>query len=148
MKLTVVVLLLLLLPCGCAKRVEHQVQVELFFVKVPAQEVELIAVTRTVSAEVSPAKAVLDELLKGPTAAERQQGLSTLINDGVILRSVSIDAMGVIHADFSERLQEGVGGSMRVLGIRRQIEATLLKIPGATSIILSVEGQTDGILQP
>ncbi|MHB8107781.1 MAG: GerMN domain-containing protein [Candidatus Cryosericum sp.] len=148
MRLTVVVLLVLLLSCGCGKPVEHKVQVELFFVKVPAQEIEFVAVTRTVSAEVSMAKAVLDELLKGPTAAERQQGLSTLINDGVIVRSVTTDAMGVIHADFSERLQEGVGGSMRVLGIRRQIETTLLKIPGATSIILSVEGQTDGILQP
>jgi len=37
---------------------------------------------------------------------------------------------------------------MRVLGIRQQIEATLMWISGITSVILSVEGETEGILQP
>lgn len=148
MKGTAVVLVLAMLCCGCAKQTDHQVQVEVYFVKVPAQEVELVAVTRMVSSETPRARAVLEELLKGPTAAERRQGLSTLINDGVIVRSVSAGVNGVIRADFSESLQDGVGGSMRVLGIRRQIETTLLGVPGATSVILSIEGQTDGILQP
>ena len=62
--------------------------------------------------------------------------------------SVSVTEMGVARADFSEGLQQGVGGSMRVLGIRQQIETTLMAIPGITSVILSVEGETEGILQP
>ncbi len=53
-----------------------------------------------------------------------------------------------MHVDFNEALQEGVGGSMRVTGIRRQIQATLLWIPGVTSVILSIEGRTEDILQP
>jgi spore germination protein GerM len=148
MKVTAVVILLAMLCCGCAKAPDRQVQVEVYFVKVPAQEVELVAETRMVSSEAPRARAVLEELLKGPTAAERRQGLSTLINDGVVIRSVSVSVNGVIRADFSESLQDGVGGTMRVLGIRRQIETTLLGVPGATSVILSIEGQTDGILQP
>lgn len=148
MRVTAVVLLLVMLCCGCAKPIESQVQVEVYFVRMPAQEIELVAVTRMVSSEGPRARAVLEALLKGPSAAERRQGLSTLINDGVTLRSVSTGANGVIRADFSESLQSGVGGSMRVLGIRRQIETTLLGVPGVTSVILSIEGQTDEILQP
>lgn len=148
MKVTAVVILLAMLCCGCAKAPDRQVQAEVYFVRVPAQEVDMVAVTRMISSEAPRARAVLEELLKGPTAAERAQGLSTLINDGVVVRSVSMDATGAIRADFSRNLQDGVGGSMRVLGIRRQIETTLLGVPGATSVILSIEGQTDGILQP
>jgi spore germination protein GerM len=55
---------------------------------------------------------------------------------------------GVVRADFSEGLQEGIGGSMRVMGIRQQIEATLMGVTGITSVILSIEGQTEDILQP
>ncbi len=141
-------LVLVVLCCGCARASGPQVQVEIFLVRAQAQETELVAVHRQVSSEAPRVRAILDELLKGPTADERQQGLSTLINDGVIVRSVSTDAGGVVHVDFSERLQEKTGGSMRVLGIRRQIETTLLKIPGVTSVILSIEGQSEGILQP
>lgn len=149
MKVAAVVIVLAMLLCsGCAGQSGHSVQVEVTFVRVPAQDVELVTATRTVSSDAPRASAVLEELLKGPAAAERAQGLSTLINDGVTVRSVTMNAAGVIRADFSQRLQDGVGGSMRVVGIRRQIETTLLDVPGATSVILSIEGETDGILQP
>jgi len=143
-----VAIVLAILCCGCSGRSDQNVQVQVTFVRVTAQDVDLVAVTRTVSSEVPRARAVLEELLKGPAPAERARGLSTLINDGVTVRSATMDATGVIRADFSERLQDGVGGSMRVLGIRSQIETTLLDVPGATSVILSIEGETDGILQP
>ena len=148
MKVAAAAIVLAMLCSGCAGRSGHRVQVEVTLVRVPAQDVELVAATRTISSDAPRARAVLEELLKGPTAAERAQGLSTLINDGVTVRSVTMDATGVIRADFSQRLQDGVGGSMRVLGIRRQIETTLLGVPGATSVILSIEGENDGILQP
>jgi spore germination protein GerM len=61
---------------------------------------------------------------------------------------VSVSDTGVARADFSEGLQQGIGGSMRVLGIRQQIEATLTTIPGIKSVILSIEGETEGVLQP
>jgi spore germination protein GerM len=125
MHLMAAILALGLACCGCGEPAEAQVQVEVFFTKAQAQQVELVAVTRAVSSETPRAKAVLEELLKGPTTAERQRGLSTLINDGVVVRSVSVDSNGVIHADFDEKLQEGVG-----------------------SDILSIEGQSEGILQP
>lgn len=147
-KTILVVLLLALLCGGCARQPDRTVEAVIYLVRVPAQEIELVAVKRLISPEVPTARAVLEELLKGPTAAEGRQGLSTLINEGVVLRSVAVDSEGIVEADFNEKLQEGVGGSMRVLGIRRQIEATLLNVPGVTSVILSIEGQSEDILQP
>jgi len=143
-----VVMLVAVAATGCRVSSPPQVDAKVFLVKTPSQEVELVAVPRRVSAEIPLAEAVLRELLKGPTAAERGQGLASLIPEEAALRSVSVSDSGVARADFSEGLQQGIAGSMRVLGIRQQIETTLMAIPGITSVILSVEGQTEEVLQP
>ncbi len=142
--LTVVALVL----AGCGGEAPSERRVKVCFVRTPAQDIELVEVSRTVSADGPLAQLVLEELLKGPTQAECHQGLTTLIPTGVVVKSVTLDSDGTVHADFNEALQEGVGGSMRVTGIRRQIQTTLLWIPGVTSIILSIEGRTEDILQP
>ena len=133
---------------GCHAVSLPQVDAKVFFVRASSQETELVAVARRVSAKIPLAEAVLQELLKGPTAAERQQGLTSLLPERATLQSVSVSETGVVRADFGEGLQQGVGGSMRVMGIRQQIETTLKAIPGITSVVLSVEGETEGILQP
>jgi len=143
-----VVMLVAVVTTGCRAVSAPQADVKVFLVRTSSQEIELVAVPRRVSAEIPLAEAVLRELLKGPTAAERRQGLASLIPSGAALRSVSVTETGVARADFSEGLQQGIGGSMRVLGIRQQIEATLMAISGVTSVILSIDGQTEGILQP
>lgn len=133
---------------GCAGATPRGRQAKVCFVRALAQDIELVEVSRTVSADAALVEVVLEELLKGPTPAERHQGLTTFIPEGTVVKSVSIDPDGTVHADFNEALQEGGGGSMRVMGIRRQIQASLLWIPGVTSVILSVEGRTEEILQP
>jgi len=133
---------------GCGGAVPSGRQARVCFVRTPAQDIDLVEVSRTVPADGPLAQLVLEELLKGPTQAERRQGLTTLIPAGVVVKSVTLDSGGTMHVDFNEALQEGVGGSMRVTGIRRQIQATLLWIPGVTSVILSIEGSTEDILQP
>lgn len=133
---------------GCAGAASPGRQAKVCFVRALAQDIELVEVSRMVSADGPLAEAVLEELLKGPTPAERHQGLTTFIPEGTVVKSVSVDPDGVVHADFNEALQEGVGGSMWVMGIRRQIQASLLWIPGVTSVILSIEGRTEEILQP
>jgi len=54
----------------------------------------------------------------------------------------------VARADFSEGLQQWVDGFMRVRSIRQQIQTTFMWISDITSVILSVEDETEGILQP
>lgn len=142
-----VVMLVAGIATGC-RAVPPQVDAQVFFVRSSSQDIELVAVPRRVDAEIPVAEAVLRELLKGPTGEERREGLTSFIPEGAALRSVSVSDAGVAQADFSEGLQQGVGGSMRVMGIRQQIEGTLMWISGITSVILSVEGQTEGVLQP
>jgi spore germination protein GerM len=143
-----VVMLVAVVATGCRAVPPPQVDAQVFFVRSSGQDIELVAVSRQVSAEVPLAEACLRELLKGPTPAERREGLTSLIPEGATLRSVSVSDAGAAWVDFSGALQEGVGGSMRVLGIRQQIEGTVMWISGITSVILSVEGQTEGVLQP
>ncbi len=82
-------------------------QVEASFVKVAEQTIELVPVTRVVSSEVPRAKAVHKELLKGATATEWQQGLSSFINDGAVILSVGTDSYGAVRVDSRQQLQQG-----------------------------------------
>jgi spore germination protein GerM len=65
----------------------------------------------------------------------------------VTLRKLTI-ADGVATADFSKEMQAYGGGSLRVSLIRQQIEQTLKQFATVRKVVIAVEGQTDGVLQP
>lgn len=65
----------------------------------------------------------------------------------VTLRSLTIED-GVATADFSQELRAYGGGSARVEDIREQITQTLLQFPTVDEVIIAVEGETEGVLQP
>jgi spore germination protein GerM len=102
---------------------------------------------REVAKTDAPARAALLELLAGPTEAEKAQGFVTSINQGVTLKSLVIEE-GVASADFSARLGEGVGGSCWVSAIRAQITETLKQFPSVENVLISIEGESEYILQP
>ncbi len=93
------------------------------------------------------ARAALDELLKGPTSAEKDAGFTTVIPVGVVVQSLDIKN-GVAHVDFSSELDAGVAGSCRVTAIRSEIESTLKQFSTVQSVVISIDGKTDDILQP
>lgn len=104
-------------------------------------------VSRSISKTPAVARAALEELLKGPTAEETsRQGVTTAIRQGVHIRSLAI-TNGIAYVDFDRALEPG-GGSCAVIAIRSQITETLKQFPTIQSVVLSVEGQTEGILQP
>ena len=92
--------------------------------------------------------AALWQLLIGPTENEKKDGFFTSINPGVKLQSLEIDKNGAAHAEFDEQLEAGVGGSCRVSAIRAEITQTLLQFPTIKSVIISINGRTEDILQP
>jgi hypothetical protein len=92
-------------------------------------------------------RAALEELLKGSTEAEKNQGFFTSINSGVKIQSLSIKD-GVAKVDFDEQLEFQVGGSCRVAAIRAQITETLKQFPTVDNVIISIDGRTEDILQP
>jgi len=92
-------------------------------------------------------RAALTELLKGPTDAEKAQGFFTTINPGVKIQSLTIEN-GLAKVDFDEQLEFQVGGSCRVSAISAEIRETLKQFPTVDSVIISINGRTEDILQP
>jgi len=93
------------------------------------------------------ARAALEELLKGPTEAETNQGFFTSINPGVKIQSLAIEN-GTAKVDFDEQLQNAVGGSCKVSSIRAEITETLKQFSSVKNVLISINGETETILQP
>lgn len=92
-------------------------------------------------------RAALEELLKGASQAEKEQGYFSSLNSGVALESLKIENR-VAYAAFDEALERAVGGSCRVSAIRAQIVETLKQFSGVDSVVISIDGRTEDILQP
>lgn len=105
------------------------------------------AVERRVSKTTAAARAAVEELLRGPNAGEGSSGYFTNINDGVKIQRLSI-TNGTAEIDFDSAIEQAVGGSCRVIAIRTQITDTLRQFPTVKDVIISVNGETEGILQP
>lgn len=104
-------------------------------------------VWREVPRTVAVGRAALTELLNGPTDAEAGKGVITALNPGVTLDGLTI-ASGVARADFSATLGSGVGGACRTAAIRAQITETLKQFPTVQNVVISINGQSQDILQP
>ncbi len=107
----------------------------------------VFAVSRTVEPTPRVAQAALEALLAGPTAMERGRGYFSSLNSGVRLNQVTVEE-GVARADFSSRLGEGVGGACLTTAIRAQITETLKQFPTVKEVEISIDGQSQDILQP
>lgn len=90
---------------------------------------------------------ILQKLLEGPSSAEKDGGYFTAINSGVTVNNLELKD-GVLLVDFSAKMQEGMGGSCRVGTIRSQIEKTLKQFEEVKDVIISVEGNSEEVLQP
>jgi len=108
---------------------------------------KVFPVQRQIAKTQTVAMAAVSELLKGPSDAEKSQGYYTNINPGVKIQKMTIEN-GVAKADFDETLETAVGGSCRVSAIRVQITEILKQFPTVQSVIISINGRTEDILQP
>lgn len=129
----------------------QSMSIKLFFGKAGESDTDcskVFAVTRNVPKTSAPLRTALDELLKGPTSAEKHDYYFTSINPGVTIQKLSIDDKGVAYADFSKILEESVGGSCRVTNIRAQITKTMMQFSTVKKAVISVDGRTEDILQP
>lgn len=105
------------------------------------------AVERTIPKTLAVARAALEQLLAGPTDAEKAEGYFTSINPGVKIQSLVV-ANGVANVDFDEQLEFQVGGSCRVTAIASQIRETLKQFSTVKDVVISISGRTEDILQP
>jgi hypothetical protein len=109
---------------------------------------QVYPVRRQVSSNSNIYRATLESLFEGPTKKEIENGYVSSLPEGVKLKSVAADAEGTVTADFSSRLEYRVAGSCLVTAIRAQIESTLKQFPEVRNVVISIEGQKEGILQP
>ena len=104
-------------------------------------------VVREVPYTVAVGRASLEELFEGIAETESKDGYFTNIPEGVKIQSLSIED-GVAEVELSKELEEGVGGSCMVTSIRAQITETLKQFPTVDTVIISIDGSTEDILQP
>jgi len=105
------------------------------------------AVKRIIPRTKAIGQAALEELLKGPTTAEKEKGYLTSINEGVKIQSLTIQG-DIARVDFNPQLEFQVGGSCRVAAIAAQITKTLKQFSTVKKVIISIAGRTEDILQP
>jgi len=103
-------------------------------------------IIRTVPKTQAVAKAAIEELLKGLMNNEKAI-YSDSIPTGTKMNSISINN-GITYIDFSKELSSRVGGSATVSSIEWQIKKTLMQFSTVDSVVISIEGKTDLILQP
>lgn len=133
-------------------RMEQEMSVQVFFQNT-VRDPNMIdcsktyPVTRVIPQTAAVGRAALEELLKGPTESEKDEGYATSINSAVTIQRLVISS-GVATVDLSSELEQGVGGSCRVAAIRAQIEDTLKQFPTVRSVVISVNGRVDDVLQP
>ena len=122
-------------------------RVVVYYTRIEDNEIAFVPVERTVPRSSDVGRAAIEELLKGPTSEERAQGIYSPIPEKAGLLSVRVSD-GVAYADFSKALEAQVGGSEWVMAIRKAITLTLLHLPTVDRVAISIEGQSEGILQP
>jgi hypothetical protein len=93
------------------------------------------------------ARAALQELFKGLTEKEKDQGYFNNINEGVEIQSIVIEE-GVAYVDFNEQLEYQVGGSCLTAAIRAQIAETLKQFDSVDEVVISVNDRVEDVLQP
>lgn len=108
---------------------------------------ETVAVSRTITRTRRPLRAALEHLLAGPSADEAERGHLSSLPAGVTIQRLVVRD-GTAEVDLSPELEAGVAGSCRVRAIRSQLENTLLQFPAVDSVVLSIDGRIDDILQP
>jgi len=92
---------------------------------------------------------VLEMLFSGVTEEEMAQGfVNNLPEEGVRVQSLDLAEGGILKIDFNQALQEDISGSCRVQAIQAQIVKTLIQFSGIEKIEISIDGETEGILQP
>lgn len=108
---------------------------------------KVYAVERRVPRTAGTARAAIEELLLGPDRLEAEKGYITTLNSGVKINRLTIQD-GIARIDFDALLGVGVAGSCRVTSIRAQIENTLGQFNTVESVVISIDGKTEEILQP
>jgi spore germination protein GerM len=123
---------------------------------------QIIVFKQAIGKQAQIASAALRELLNGPADGNLAGAGTALPTVGEIvtyagrqpnwgyevrLLKLTIEN-GVATANFSSELRAYGGGGARVQTIRQQIERTLKQFPSVQQVVIQIDGQSEGVLQP
>jgi len=120
----------------------------LYFVTVADDgSISLKNIVRPVYYEDSPLTETLRSLIKGLTPSELNSGMLTLIPDGTVLHSVTVNN-GIAYTDFSEEFRFNRFGVEGYLAQLRQVVYTATEFPTVTGVQILINGKTHDYLGP
>ena len=122
-----------------------QVKVYFLYYNEKADKIELRPVVRTVNA-LTPVKAALEELIKGPTKLEEKKGYVSAIPTTLKVIDVSI-VNNIAFINFNSALEEGAAGNI-MLNRLDQIVYTATQFDNVDGIHLLINGQRKRFLGP
>jgi spore germination protein GerM len=120
-------------------------RIRVYFPREAPDELLFVGVTREVSKTPAIGRAALDELLRGPTSAERAQQLYAPFPADATVKSLRIEN-GTATVDYSASVG-GAGGSARARTIIRSTELTLRQFPSVQKVVILIDGKP-AALQP
>ena len=115
-------------------------EVKVYFYHEPGEYIDLAPVMRSVNAS-APARAAIEALLKGPTAAETRRGFQSLASASDFrIGSLKIVA-GTARMNFiSTRRWTGWAGDLAPVRFKTAVELTLKQFPSVQRVIVSLNG--------
>jgi len=116
-------------------------KVKIYFYHDPGEYIDLSPVERRVSA-VSPARAAINALLKGPTAAERKKGFDDLAGTAELAIGSLRISRGTTTINFvANRAWHGWPGDLGPVRFKKAVELTLKQFPNVQTVIVSLNGE-------
>ena len=114
--------------------------VKVYFYHEPGEYIDLSPVNRRVS-PASPARAAVEALLEGPTAAEERKGFGALASaDQFRIGSLKIRS-GTARVNFvASRTWAGWSGDLAPPRFKKAVELTLRQFPNVRRVVVSLNG--------
>ncbi len=149
--------------------ITETMEVKIYLQKQRSENVDCVCndiVTRVVPKTQAVARVAIEELIKGPSEEEKRYGYDACLptkdtierykevvgigaewGDKIKINKVETKG-GVIYIDFSEEINAYGGGSCWIESIRSSIVNTLMQFSTINDVVISIEGETELILQP
>jgi len=118
-------------------------KIKIYFYHEPGEYIDLSPVTRLMRT-ASPARAAIQALLKGPTAAERKQGFDGLASasdfaiGSLTIRNGTARINFVVAEDW-----RGFPGDIAPARFKKAVELTLKQFPTVKEVIVSLNGDVN-----
>jgi spore germination protein GerM len=114
----------------------------LYFVRIDSEDgsVKPVPVERTIEYKDSPITKTFEALLRGPTEAERNKGIISLIPEGTRLLSARIDE-GHLTLNFSHHFEENYTGREAILLELSQVILTSFDFNQVTKVSIRIDGK-------